>query len=218
YGYQRFSLMGAFINAGILIGGGLLVLSKAIPRVMSPEPTQAVGMMGFALLGIFVNGVAAYRLRQGRTMNEKMVTWHLMEDVLGWVAILFASIVIYYTQLYILDPILSILITVYILFNALKNVRETIRIFLQGTPLSIEKQKIEKEICGISGVSDVHDLRVWSLDGGSHIMSLHLRVDDSVTQERGVQIKQQVRSFLTAHHVDHVTIEVEYSQEECDMG
>jgi len=215
YGYKRFSLLGALINAVILIGGGVWVISNAIPRIMNPEPTHVPGMIGIAILGIIANGLAVYKMKSGRSLNEKIVTWHLLEDVLGWAAILVVAVVMYFTNLSILDPILSVLITLYILVNALKNMRETIRIFLQGTPAGMEMKEIENEITQMDGVKAVHDIRVWSLDGGSHIGSLHVVVGKEVTLENASMIKEKIRTLLHDHHIEHVTVEIEHPDEPC---
>jgi len=210
--------LGALINAVILIGGGVWVISNAIPRVMNPEPTHIPGMIGIAILGIIANGLAVYKMKSGRSLNEKIVTWHLLEDVLGWAAILVVAIVMYFTNLSILDPILSILITLYILFSALKNLRETIRVFLQGTPAGMEMKEIEDAIHQIDGVQKIHDVRVWSLDGGTHIASMHVVVEKDVTLEKASAIKEKVREMLLDHHIEHTTVEIEHPDEEpCSM-
>jgi len=134
FGYQRFSLLGALINGLVLLLGSFFVLNETIPRLLSPEPTHAQGMLYFALLGVAVNGAAVLRLKGGHTQNEKMLTWHLMEDVLGWVAVLIVSIVLLFTDWYILDPILSILILAFILYNVARNLKQTMMVFLQGVP------------------------------------------------------------------------------------
>lgn len=111
YGYGRFSLLGALINSVILIGGSLYILSEAVPRILAPEATNAPGMLFLALVGIAVNGLALFRLKGSQSLNVQMVTWHFLEDALGWVAVLLVSLILLFTNAYILDPILSILIT-----------------------------------------------------------------------------------------------------------
>lgn len=128
YGYRRLSLLGAFINGVVLILGSAYVIYEAIKRIQSPEASDAQGMIIFAMIGVVVNGYAAYKLTHGKSMNEKVMSWHMIEDVMGWAAILVAAIVLYfYDNLYI-DPILSLLITAYILFNAFKRLRSHLSI------------------------------------------------------------------------------------------
>jgi len=103
-------------------------------------------MLIFAILGILVNGLAVLRLKKGSSLNEKVVLWHLMEDVLGWVAVLIASIVLLFIDIPIIDPILSIVITIYIVFNVVKNLQEVLNVFLQGVPKNLSISEIEQEM------------------------------------------------------------------------
>ena len=95
YGYRRFSLLGALINSVVLIAGSVYVIYEAVGRILEPEHSDAQGMVIFAIIGVLVNGYAAYKLSSGKSMNEKVVSWHLMEDVLGWVAVLIVAIGIF---------------------------------------------------------------------------------------------------------------------------
>jgi cobalt-zinc-cadmium efflux system protein len=146
YGYRRFSLLGALSNIIILIVGGLFVLSQAIPRLLDPEPSNAQGMVLFAIVGVVVNGLAAMQMRGSPGFSARTVTWHLIEDVLGWVAVLIVSVVLLFTDLHILDPILSVLITLYVLYNALRGLRSMSALFLQAVPENVSVQEIEEQL------------------------------------------------------------------------
>ncbi len=117
YGYKRFSLLGAFINSLILIIGSIFILQEAIHRLARPEQANAKGMLALAFIGIVVNAIAMFRLRSGGSINERVVALHFLEDVLGWVAVLIGSVVMLFADVPILDPILSMLIAGFILFN-----------------------------------------------------------------------------------------------------
>src|SRR5687767_14423753 len=127
YGYRRFSLLGAFINSLILIISSVFIIRESVFRFFEPEQPDARGMVVFALIGIVVNGYALFRLKKGDSINEKVVALHFMEDVLGWCAVLAGSIVMLFVEVPVLDPILSLLIASYILFNVYKNLRTTLR-------------------------------------------------------------------------------------------
>jgi len=133
YGYRRLSLFGALINSLILLAGSTWVLLESVPRLFNPEMPVAEGMLGLAILGITVNGFAAWKLSGGHSMNEKVLNWHLLEDVLGWAAVLIVSIVLMFVEWPILDPLLAVIFTLFILFNIYKHFRETIRIFFPGS-------------------------------------------------------------------------------------
>jgi cobalt-zinc-cadmium efflux system protein len=218
YGYARFSVLGAFINSVILIVGCIFILQNAIPRLLHPEPSDAKGMIVFALIGIAVNGAAVLRLRKGSTLNERVVAIHLLEDVLGWVAILIGSVVMLFAHVPILDPILSVAIMGWVLFNVFRNLGKTLRIFLQGTPKQLEKAAIETEIAALEGVEGIHDLHVWTLDGQYNVATLHVVVKIPMTLEETEAVKRRVRHALQHLGIEHATIEIEAEGIECELG
>lgn len=217
YGYRRFSLLGALLNTLILSVGSVVILAEAIPRLLDPEPAHAGGMMLLALVGIAVNGLAFYRLRGGRSLNVRAVALHLMEDVLGWAAIFVVGAVLLFADLPILDPILSILITAYVLFNVLRNVRATATLFLQGVPEDVDIRHLEEQILSLPEVRSTHHTHAWSLDGAHHVLTTHIVVDDDAGKEEVVRVKCAVRDLIEGTDFVHVTVEVEYEDESCSM-
>jgi len=135
YGYRRFSLLGALINTVVLIIGSGFVLAAAIPRLLNPESSDASGMMFLAIAGIIINGLAVLRVKDSMSLSVQVVTWHLLEDVLTWTAVLVVSIVLLFTNMHILDPILAVLVTFYVLYNVLRNLTKTSALFLQAVPV-----------------------------------------------------------------------------------
>jgi cobalt-zinc-cadmium efflux system protein len=215
YGYQRLSLLSALINALVLVVGSLWVLSEAIPRLTNPIMPDAQGMIGFALLGVLVNGYAAYKLSKGNTLNEQILNWHLIEDVLGWVAVLIVSIILLFWEAPILDPLLSIFFTLFILFNVLKNLKQTLKLFLQAAPDENLNSKIEKALLSISHITSLHHFHLWSLDGEQHVLTVHLQIDSPIDDKLQSLIKQQVNDKLKPFSLSHTTIELEQPTEIC---
>lgn len=215
YGYQRFSLLAAFISGIVLVGGSVFIMTEAIPRLWKPEMPDADGMLYFAIGGVAVNGLAVLRMRKGKTMNERIITWHLIEDVLGWVAVLIVSIILMFEDIPILDPILSILITGFILFNGVKNIRKTAKLFLQGTPDVSSFEKIRAAVEEMPGVCDTHHFHFWSLDGEQHVFSTHITVKNDLERSDVVKIKDKVRTMAKEMNIGHVTIEFDYEDEDC---
>lgn len=172
FGYKRFSLLAALINCTVLIIGSIYVLTESVERIITPQESHAEGMFIMALLGVAVNGYAAWKVSKGKTMNERVVSWHLLEDVLGWVAVLIGSIVLYFTNSLYIDPILSIGIGGFILFNVIKNLKKTLELFLLKAPNGLDYQKIETKISALPGVKKVSALQVFSLDGAHHLAEL----------------------------------------------
>jgi cobalt-zinc-cadmium efflux system protein len=210
YGYRRLSTLAALLNVVILTTGSVVIITQTIPRLLAPEEVNGFGMIGFAILGVIMNGIAVLRLRSNsKSLNQRTVMLHLLEDVLGWGAVLVASIVIYFTNWYILDPILSMLIAGYILFNALKNLKSIMHIFLQAIPNDVNVQEIQNLALKIDGVQDVNDLHVWSLDGEFNIASMHVFYKAEFDLEESESLKSEIRKLFADKGIEHVTLELE---------
>jgi cobalt-zinc-cadmium efflux system protein len=200
------------------VAGSVVILSQAIPRLIDPQEVHPEGMLGFAILGIIVNGVAAIRLRKGSTLNEKVASWHLLEDVLGWVAVLIVSIVLLIKDLPILDPMLSLVITAFVLYNVSKNLRKILRVFLQGVPNEFSIKEIEEELSNLSDVEDACHTHIWSLEGQRNLLSIHLIVKDEISRERIIEIKAEVTRRMEEKGIDHVTVQVDFLEEKDEYG
>lgn len=212
YGYKRFSLLGALINSLVLLVGSGFVIYAAVGRLINPQESNARGMLVLAVLGIIFNGLAMLKLKKGHSLNERAV--HLLEDVLGWVAVLIASIVMLFANIPILDPLLSLLIACYILFNIYRNLKDTLKVILQGTPEGIDKSAIEELILTVDGVQSVHDLHLWTMDGEYNIMTAHIVVIQSADIP---SLKKQLKDKLKAAGIHHPTIEIEKENEDCEF-
>ena len=215
YGYRRLSLLGAIINGGVLMVGSLWVLSEAAPRLLNPQMPDAAGMVGLAVLGVAVNGYAAYKLSAGKSLNEQVLNWHLLEDVLGWLAVLIISIVLLFAEWPILDPILSILFTLFILINVVKRFGQAVKLFLQAAPDKDIMEKVARELSNIDHVADIHHLHIWSLDGEHHVLTAHLMLDTPVNESIHATVKAAVKKNLEEYNFSHSTIELEQSKESC---
>lgn len=218
YGYRRFSMLGAFINTVVLIGGSLWIVVNAVPRLLNPETTNVPGMIAFAVVGILVNGFAAYRVRGEQTLNAQVVGWHLLEDVLGWVAVLVVSVILLFTDWFILDPILSILITLYILFNVLGRLRQTARLFLQATPEGVQLPMVEQQILALEPVQSVHHAHIWSLDGEHHVLTVHVIVPPQTSKQAAAKLKGQIAEAIKTADFEHITIEIEFGEDDCRLA
>ncbi|MBA2176725.1 cation transporter [Halobacillus locisalis] len=217
FGYRRFSLLAALINSVVLIVGSVFILTEAIPRLMNPEQPNTIGMIILSVLGILVNGAAVFRLRGGDSMNQKVMTWHLLEDVLGWVAVLIVSIIMTFTDLPILDPIASIGITLFILYNVIVNFVKTMRLFLEGVPKNIDLEDLIEKMNAVEAIKSTHHTHLWSMDGDHHAFSTHVVVGSSATKEEICDVKDSIKDIISSIHLDHVTIEVEYEDKPCSI-
>lgn len=218
YGYKRFSLLGSVFLSGVLTVSSIFVITEAVKRIADPQPVNAGGMLWLAILGIVINGAAALRLKKGSTLNERAVFLHIMEDVLGWVAVLIVSIVMLFRDLPVLDPILSIAISIWVLSNVYKNMRDTFKIFLQAIPENVDINSVQKEIEQIPGINSVHDMHIWTLDGISHVMTLHVvtpMADPAISPDTS-ELKKEIHDAGKKYGITHITIEFEKPDADCD--
>ncbi|MEA3440769.1 MAG: cation diffusion facilitator family transporter, partial [Chloroflexota bacterium] len=202
----------------ILVIGSLFIISRAIPRLIEPEHTSAQGMILFAVVGVLVNGFAVFRLRDSKSLNARVVAWHLLEDVLGWIAVLVVGIVLLFTDNLYLDPILSILIALYILYNVIKNLRETIGLFLQAVPKDLEIQELESQLMAVENVKSIHHTHIWSLDGEHHVLTTHVVVDESIPKDAVRCLKDDIKGILRSYDFSHITLEIEFGEGDCAMA
>jgi len=218
YGYGRFSLLSALINSIVLITGSLLIILISIPRVLDPEPVQAEGMFYLALLGVLVNGIGFLKLHYSESsLNERVVKWHLLEDVLGWIVVLVLSIVLRFWDFPILDPLFSLGFSIFILINVFRHLKTSLSVFLQSIPDNIDMDAIEAEVKALDGVLDVHDTHLWSLDGSYHVFTIHIVVSRELKEAQQVTLKASVKSLLLEKDIQHVTLEIEREGETCDL-
>lgn len=217
YGYKRFSLLGAFISSMILVLGSVFIISEAIERLANPEETNAPGMLLLSFIGIAVNTIAMLRLKRGNSLSEKVVSLHFLEDVLGWAAIMIGSLVMMVADVPILDPVLSLLIAGYILFNIYKNLRLAFKIVLQGTPENVDLSEINRRIQSIPGVISTHDMHTWTMDGRFNVMTLHVVLNKKISIEEIQTVKDEIRHCVEHLNIQHLTIETELEDQSCNL-
>ena len=207
FGYRRFTLLGAFVNAFILLSGSSIVLYESFKRLASPEEVNAEGMLWFALLAIIFKGLAVWRTWKGESVNQRMVSLHLLGDCLGWVAVLIASAVMMAIEIPLLDPILSVCISLYILYNVVRNLIIAFRIVLEGVPSAINYEALKNEASTLHGVNEIRALRVWSLDNIHHVAEAD--VITSLNSLKEVEeLKTKLRALFVTYGITHSTIEV----------
>ncbi|MGM9632640.1 MAG: cation diffusion facilitator family transporter [Eubacteriales bacterium] len=210
YGYARFSVMGSVITTFILLVGSVAVIYNAVLRIFNPVEINYNGMIIFALIGAVVNFLAAYFTSGGDSLNQRAVNLHMLEDVLGWVVILIGAVLMKFTDISVIDPLMSIGVAIFILVGSLKNLREVLDLFLAKIPHGIEIGEIEEHICAIDGVKGVHHVHVWSMDGQSNYATMHVVADGDCRE-----LKQKIREELREHGIGHATLEFESEGEEC---
>jgi len=215
YGYRRYSLLSAMITAGILAVGGVLVIIAALRRISDPQAVNAPGMLAIAVLGVIVNGAAVLGTRHGTKLNERAINLHMLEDLLGWSVVLVGSGLIWLFDLPVLDPILSLLVSIYILYHASQNLLSVFRILLEKVPEGFNLEKYRSALMRVEGIRDVHHLHVWSLDDDEIMATLHAVVPDKADASEIFYYKRQLLAASASFGIHHVTIQIDSESEHC---
>lgn len=210
YGYIRYSVLGGVITTSILLVGSILVIISAVKRIFHPVEVNYSGMIIFAIIGVILNFIAAYVTRDGDSINQKSVNLHMLEDVLGWIVVLIGAVIMNFTDIKILDSIMSIGVALFILINSLNNLKKVVDIFLEKTPDDINIDELKKHLLKIDNVEDIHHIHVWSIDGYNNYATMHIVVD----QKNVSLVKKKIREELLEHNICHAILETE--DEACD--
>ena len=210
YGYARFSVMGSVITTLILLFGSVMVIYNAVLRIINPVEINYNGMIIFAVVGALVNFLAAYFTKDGDSLNQKAVNLHMLEDVLGWIVVLIGAIVMRFTDIRIIDPLMSMGVAIFIFVNALKNLKEVLDLFLEKIPNNISIEEIKHHIKEIDSVIDVHHVHIWSMDGYHNYATMHI-----VANENSHEVKDKIREELKEHGIGHATLEMENPTDHC---
>ena len=174
-------------------------------------------MLYLSILGIVVNGAAVFKLRKGESLNEKVVSLHLLEDVLGWVAVLIGSIIMMFTDAPFIDPLLSVLISLFVLYNVYRNLKKSMLVILQGIPEEVSVDDIRQKLKDMPEVTDIHDCHAWSMDGEYNILTVHLRLAKDYKLSEQAKLKEKVKAQLKDESINHITVEFEGQDEHCGL-
>ena len=205
YGYIRYSVLGGLITTVILLVGSILVIYNAIGRIINPVEVNYKGMIALAVIGVIMNFLAAFLTREGDSINQKSVNLHMLEDVLGWVVVLIGAIIMNFTDIRLIDPLMSIGVALFIFINTLKNLKQILELFLEKTPQNIDIDKLKEHLQKIEGVEDIHHIHVWSIDGYNNYATMHI-----VTKSDNIKkIKHEIREELEEHGICHAILETE---------
>ena len=209
-GYKRFSLLGALVTAVILITGSILVILENIAKIFHPQSVNDEGIFWLGIIAITINVLASLVIRKGQTKNESILSLHFLEDTLGWVAVILMAIVLRFTDWYILDPLLSIAISLFILSKALPRFWSTLKIFLDAVPEGVDIQKIKTDLAELDHVASINQLNLWTMDGLEKNAIVHVCLKEMEHMET---CKESIRIFLKDCGFQNITIEVDVDLE-----
>ena len=208
-GYKRFSLLGALVTSVILITGSILVILENITKIFNPQPVNDEGILWLGIIAVSTNVLASLVVRKGKTKNESILSLHFLEDTLGWLAVILMAIILRFTDWYILDSLLSLVISIFILTKVLPRFWSALKIFLEAVPEGAEAGNLEKDLETLTNVNSVNQLSIWSMDGLENNAIIHICIKD---WEKIMETKEAVRQFLEERGVQNITIEVDSSQ------
>ena len=205
-GYKRFSLLGAMVTAVILMTGSVLVILENIAKIFHPQPVNDEGILWLGIIAITINVLASLVIRKGQTKNESILSLHFLEDTLGWVTVILMAIVLRFTDWYILDPLLSLVISFFILSKALPRFWSTLKIFLDAVPEGVDIQKIKTDLAELDHVASINQLNLWTMDGLEKNAIVHVCLKEMEHMET---CKESIRIFLKNCGFQNITIEVD---------
>ncbi|MGC9367787.1 MAG: cation diffusion facilitator family transporter [bacterium] len=218
YGYRRFSVLGGLISTLVILVSSIYVISQAVMRIAQPVTPNPQGMLILAILGIVVNALALRTLRHDQSINARAVALHFLEDVLGWTAILITASLLWIKNIPLLDPILALLISAYMLSRVVKNIRKMLPIFLQAAPEQINLNEIVEKLKNLPQVKQIHHVHLWSLDEQRSVFSAHVVMENDLNPDQYCKIKNDIGKIIDQYDLLHSTVEIEFPEEVCRIA
>ena len=207
-GYKRFSLLGALITAVILMTGSVFVILENITKLFHPQPVNDEGILWLGIIAVTINVLASLVVRKGKTKNESILSLHFLEDTLGWVAVILMAIILRFTDWYILDSLLSLVISFFILSKAIPRFWSTLKIFLDAVPEGIDIEQVKSDLKQLENVASVNQLNLWTMDGLEKNAIVHVCLEHVKHMD---VCKESIRDLLKERGFQNVTIEVDSS-------
>ena len=205
-GYKRFSLLGALVTAIILMTGSVLVILENVTKILNPQPVNDKGILWLGIIAITINVLASLVVGKGKTKNESILSLHFLEDTLGWLAVILMAIVLRFTDWYILDPLLSLVISFFILSKALPRFWSTLKIFLDAVPEGVDIEQVKSDLEQLDHVASVNQLNLWTMDGLEKNAIIHVCLEHVKHME---VCKESIRNLLKDCGFQNITIEVD---------
>ena len=205
-GYKRFSLLGAMLTAVILMIGSVLVILENVTKIVHPQPVNEEGILWLGIIAVAINVLASLVVRKGKTKNESILSLHFLEDTLGWLAVILMAIILRYTDWYILDPLLSLVISIFILSKAIPRFWSALKIFLDAVPEGVDIKQVKNDLEQLDHVASVNQLNLWTMDGLEKNAIVHVCIEEI---EHIEYCKESIRNLLKDYGFQNVTIEVD---------
>lgn len=205
-GYKRFSLLGALITAVILMTGSVFVILENLTKLFHPQPVNDEGVLWLGIIAVTINVLASLVVRKGKTKNESILSLHFLEDTLGWIAVILMAIILRFTDWYILDPLLSLVISFFILLKVIPRFWSTLKIFLDAVPEGVDIEQVKSDLEQLDHVASVNQLNLWTMDGLEKNAIVHVCLEHVKHME---VCKESIRNLLKDCGFQNITIEVD---------
>jgi cobalt-zinc-cadmium efflux system protein len=208
YGYYRMEILAALVNGTALVVISLLISYEAFQRIKSPEAVKGFEVMLIAIGGLAINAVSAFVLHSASETNLNMrgAFLHVMGDTLGSVGAIVAGAVVWRWGWLLADPLISVAMCLLIIYSSWQLIRESVNILLEGTPSHINIRAVAETMRGVSGVTDVHDLHVWTISSGMEALSAHVTIEPGVSHGTALEsLQERLRSEF---NISHLTIQI----------
>jgi len=217
YGYKKASILISLFNAVILLVSIGAIGYEAVFRFKNPEPLPGNIIAIVAAIGIFINAGSAFMFfrNKDKDINVKTAFLHLVSDALVSSGLVAGGIIIYYTHLYWVDPLLSIVICFVIIISTWSLLKDSIRLSLDAVPSNVDMKKVKEEVIKTNGVKDFHHLHVWGMSTTQNAMTGHLVVSDNLTNEELTILKSKIKNTLEHLNIQHTTLEIEFENQQC---
>lgn len=218
YGYHRMQVLAALANGATLLLISVEIFREAINRFQNPQPIEAGPMLVIAIIGLVVNLIVVMVLREHDhdDLNTRAAFLHVLGDALASVGVIVAGIAIYFTGLLWIDPLVSILISLLILLSSGRLLKETVHILAEGIPDGMTASGVAETIKSVSGVTDIHDLHIWTVSPGFVALSAHVVLEDLTLSESGNIMDEIKKQLLSLYKIEHSTIQFECTN--CGQG
>jgi len=218
YGYRKASILISLLNAVILLISIGAIAYEAAFRFKYPQPLPGTTIAVIAAIGIFINGISAFMFfrEKDSDINVKSAFLHLASDALVSLGLVVGGIIIYYTRLYWIDPLLSIIICLVIIASTWNLLKDSLRLSLDGVPENVDLQKLKEAALKIKGINDIHHLHVWAISTTKNALTAHIVLDDNISLQQSQQIKEKLKHDFEHLNIHHVTLETEVKTAACD--
>lgn len=214
FGYKRSTILAAVINSTVLIVISFFLFKEAYLKFITPEKINGVIVIWVALIGLLANTLGAYLLHKGskEDINMKSAYLHLLSDALSSIGVVVGGIVIYYFNIYWIDPLLTVIIGLYILKESYEILKQAINILMQGTPENIDIDEIAEELEEIETIKNIHHIHIWGLNENTIFFEAHVNLKDDILVSDTSKVYENIVHELKEHFgITHITIQFEFN-------